>query len=213
MNWKIWLFVPIAYLAFALWYFNWQGPLTEDEIEAFFATYERQQGSGLQQRERFRKFLEQDDGKEFVMLNQVQFFEGEIEHPETGKPTTGEVLIGEYFKPFALALLKRGGHPVFQARTVGDNIDSWNAEQNKSFAATAMMRYRSRRDLIELAVDPAFVDSHFYKIAAIERTISYPTQYVMNVSLQPPVTVLVILVLLVSLFQNLLFWRRDRQAP
>ena len=37
-----------------------------------------------------------------------------------------------------------------------------------------MMRYRSRRDMLAMVMDPAFADGHIYKLAAIERTISYP---------------------------------------
>ena len=63
---------------------------------------------------------------------------------------------------------------LFQARTVGGFIDSWNADDNLSFSGTAMMRYRSRRDIAELVMDPMFSDGHIYKLAAIERTVSYP---------------------------------------
>ena len=45
-----------------------------------------------------------------------------------------------------------------------------------------MMRYRSRRDMLAMVMDPAFADGHIYKLAAIERTINYPTQMMMNAS-------------------------------
>ena len=142
------------------------------------------------------------------MLNQVHLHGGDVAHPLTGKAMGSSVLLGEYFAPFALALLKRGGHPVFQARTVGGNIDSWNAEANVGFSGTAMMRYKSRRDLAELVLDPAFADGHIYKLAAIERTVSYPTRMTMSVSLRPPVAVMMVLLLLASLAQNLIFLLR-----
>jgi len=151
----------------------------------------------------FRTFLEQDDGKEFVMLNLVQLHEDEVMHPLSGEPVNPSELLGEYFGPFSLALLNRGGHPVFQAQTVGGNIDSWNAENNLGFGVAAMMRYKSRRDLVELVIDPAFADGHIYKLAAIERTISYPTQVLVSTSLRPPIAVLLLLVLFGSLAQNM----------
>lgn len=118
-------------------------------------------------------------------------------------------LVGEYFGPFAVSLFKRGGHPVFQARTIGGNIDSWNADHNVGFGATAMMRYKSRRDIAELILDPAFADAHIYKLASIDRTISYPTRIMMSTALQPPSAVLVVLILLASLVQNLSFLIRS----
>lgn len=205
MMWKIWIVVPMLYGVFAIWYFNWQGPLTPVEIDRLMASFDEVEGSKHTDAATFRKFLEDDDGSEFVMLNQVQVHNGEVAHPLTGKAMSASNLLGEYLGPFALSLFKRGGHPVLQARSVGGNIDSWNADANVPFGVTAMMRYKSRRDLVELVIDPAFADAHIYKLASIERTISYPTQTMMSTSLRPPIAVLLVLILLASLAQNLSF--------
>ncbi len=98
---------------------------------------------------------------------------------------------------------------MLQARTVGGNIDSWNAENNKGFLVTSMVRYKSRRDLIELLVDPEFADSHLYKLAAIDRTISYPTQTILSLVLRPPVSVLMAIVMIASMAQNVAFLVRS----
>ena len=205
MTWKIWILVPIFYAGFCLWYFNWQGPINSEEIDHFMAEFKSIEGSKHTDAKTFRQFLEQDDGAEFVMLNQVQLHSDEIMHPMTGKAVNASELLSEYFSPFALALFKRGGHPGFQMRTVGGNVDSWNAEFNKGFEVTASMRYKSRRDLVELILDPMFADAHVYKLAAIERTISYPTHVMLSTSLRPPIAVLLVLLLLASLAQNLSF--------
>ena len=42
MNWKIWALVPLLYGLFSLWYFNWQGPLTEEEIEQVMQVFDGQ---------------------------------------------------------------------------------------------------------------------------------------------------------------------------
>lgn len=200
---KIWSVVAILYGVFSLWYFNWSGPITASEVESYMTAFHNAEGNQHTDAEVFRTFLEQDDGNEFVMLNLVQLHDGDVVHPVSDERVNPSELLGEYFVPFSLALLKRGGHPVFQARTLGGNIDSWNAENNLGFGVAAMMRYKSRRDLVELVVDPAFADGHIYKLAAIERTISYPTQIMVSTSLRPPVVVLLVFVLLGSLAQNL----------
>jgi len=205
MTWKIWILVPIIYAVFSYWYFNWHGPLTSQERNALMLSFEQAEGSKHTDAEIFRKFLEDDDGREFVMLNLVQLHQDEVAHPVSGKMVGPSKLLSEYFVPFSLALLKRGGHPVFQARRVGGNIDSWNAENNVGFGVSAMMRYKSRRDLVELILDPAFADAHIYKLAAIERTISFPTTITLSTSLRPPVAVLLGLILLASIAQNLAF--------
>ena len=112
-------------------------------------------------------------------------------------------MLTNYFQPFALKLFLRGGHPVFQARTVGGFLDSWRADDNVGFSATAMMRYRSRRDMLAMVMDPAFADGHIYKLAAIERTINYPTQMMMNASMSPQYWVLLLLLFGASIAQNL----------
>ncbi|MFT7220649.1 MAG: hypothetical protein ACI8Z1_002268 [Candidatus Azotimanducaceae bacterium] len=205
MIWKIWILVPVIYGAFSLWYFNWRGPISSSEVDAFMSSFNESKGSKHTDAEVFRRFLEEDDGGEFVMLNLVKLHEGDVEHPKTGEKMPASRVIGEYFGPFALSLLKRGGHPVFQARTIGGNIDSWNADDNVDFGVTAMMRYKSRRDLVELVVEPFFSDAHLYKLAAIHRTISYPTHTMLSTSLRPPVAVFLVLMLIASILQNLAF--------
>jgi|TARA_B110000116_G_C16773901_1_gene554724 hypothetical protein len=205
MAWKIWICVPVLYALFAAWYFNWQGPISIEEVNRLMLDFDKLEGSEHTDAATFRKFLEEDDGGEFVMLNLVQLHTGEVAHPLTGEVMSASDLVGEYFGPFAVSLFKRGGHPVFQARTIGGNIDSWNADHNVGFGATAMMRYKSRRDIAELILDPAFADAHIYKLASIDRTISYPTRIMMSTALQPPSAVLVVLILLASLVQNLSF--------
>lgn len=212
MNWKIWICVPIAYALFSLWYFNWQGPLTQAEIDEFMTQFAENAGSKQTDPAVMRSFLEQDDGRAFIMLNQVELYDGDIAHPVSGEQQPAADVLTNYFQPFAFKLLLRGGHPVFQARTVGGFVDSWRADDNVSFAATAMMRYRSRRDMLAMVMDPAFADGHIYKLAAIERTISYPTQMMMNASMAPQIWLLLLLVLFASLTQNVSNLRSRRDS-
>jgi len=208
MVWKIWILVPVLYGIFCLWYFNWRAPLSADEIERYMHAFNASDDSRNTDAAVFRKFLEDDDGKEVVMANLVELHKGDVSHPVTGEKMSARQLVGEYFGPFARSLLLRAGHPVYQARTVGGYIDSWNADSNVSFGVSAMMRYRSRRDMVELVIDPRFSDSHIYKLAAIERTISFPTQVMMSTSLRPPHVVLLVLLLLASVAQNVTYFLR-----
>ena len=85
MNWKIWVWVPLLYGLFSLWYFNWQGPLTEEEIEKVMQVFGGQKENANTSKSLFRKFLEEDDGGEFVMLNQVELIKGSARHPLSGE--------------------------------------------------------------------------------------------------------------------------------
>ena len=130
-----------------------------------------------------RAFLEQDDGKEFIMLNQVYICDIDIVHPISGEMVP-QSTSRQLFAPLPGLYFARRP-PGISSTHRWRLIDSWNGDDNLSFSGTAMMRYRSRRDIAELVMDPMFSDGHIYKLAAIERTVSYPTQIIMNGSMAP----------------------------
>ena len=138
------------------------------------------------------------------MQNFISLNSGELKHPTTGQSTNPQRLLMEYTRPFIKALFFRAGHPVFVARKVGGYIDHWNSEDDPQWQVTAMMRYRSRRDLIELAANQRFTDIHIFKKLALEKTLSFPTQMTLSVFLKPTVSVPLSLLLLASLTQNIL---------
>ena len=45
MNWMIWILVPLLYGVFSLWYFNWKGPLSAEEIDRVMAIFNELEGS------------------------------------------------------------------------------------------------------------------------------------------------------------------------
>lgn len=138
------------------------------------------------------------------MQNFVALQAGKIPHPVTGEQVDAQEVIDSYFKPFAKALFKRGGHPVFMARKVGGYIDSWNCDGDPQWAATAMMRYKSRRDLIELVLDKRFSDIHIFKTSSIDRTVSFPVKINLSLFLRPRVYVPMGLLWLASMMHFML---------
>ena len=212
MNWKIWICVPIVYGFFSLWYFNWQGPLTQSEVEHFMVQFAKQEGSSHTDAATLRAFLEQDDGKEFIMLNQVQIYEDDIAHPISGEMVPGRKLLDNYFRPFAGLYFCAAATRCFRHAPLAALSIHGTQTTTSVFPGTAMMRYRSRRDIAELVMDPMFSDGHIYKLAAIERTVSYPTQIIMNGSMAPHIWLFVMLMLLASLAQNIAHWRQRRHS-
>lgn len=84
---------------FRLWYDGWRGPLTRAEIDVFLKTLgDRFAGTGNDPAT-FRAFLEQDDGREFVMLNLVKVEDGEARVPETGTMVPGIAMLKRYASP------------------------------------------------------------------------------------------------------------------
>jgi hypothetical protein len=42
-----------------------------------------------------------------------------------------------------------------------------------------LFRYRSRRDVLEISMDPRFSERHEYKTAALDKTIAYPVEAIL----------------------------------
>ena len=201
MTWMIWTGALVAYGLFLGWYDNWSGPLKPDEIDRLMATLKGTPGGEHNDLGTIRRFLEQDDGREFVMVNLVKVHKGDVPHPVTGAPTPGREVMSHYTNNFLPALLRRGGHPAVVARKVGGYIDAWQVGPDPGWTIVGFMRYRSRRDMAELAGDPRFTEIHPFKMAATAETFSFPTQTMLLAYVSPRVWVALVFALLASLAQ------------
>jgi hypothetical protein len=77
----------------------------------------------------------------------------------------------EYMYP---ALFARACHPVLYGQAANTAMDLMNADGMERWTVGAGMRYRSRRDMLEIATNPAFAGSHEFKVAAMRKTIAFP---------------------------------------
>ena len=200
---SIWVTTLLVYLVFRLWYDGLRKPLTAEEVEEYTRLLEERAGAGDEvDLAVMRKFLEEDDGKEFIMMNLLQYNPSPMKHPDTGCDAQAESIIQEYFKPFMGQVIRRAGHPVIAGRAVGGYLDAWNTPPDPGWHGAGLIRYRSRRDIIELSLASAkFQDLHKYKVAALKQTISFPTQTQMGLYASPRVTVAMALALAAALLQ------------
>ena len=83
----------------------------------------------------------------------------------------------------------------------GGDVDSWGptAEIGASWGLTNVMRYRSRRDLTDLACSADFEGIHRFKREAIVETISFPNKMLMTGFAGPRVFVATVLILAAAL--------------
>jgi hypothetical protein len=196
--WWTWGVALALYFLFRLWYDNWRGPLTRQEIEHYMSIVASTEMSAYSDPAIVREFLENDDGKEFVMVNLVRVHTSLVAHPHTGQPTKGIDLLREYGSNFIKVLLQHGGHPVLAMRKVGGYIDSWNTPPDPGWHIAGSMRYRSRRDMMALATSPSLKDVHILKTVATATTFSFPSQVVLGLYLGPRIWVALILALLAA---------------
>ncbi len=204
---EIWGLAFIVYLGFRLWYDGLKKPLTPDEIERFMQLLPKQADGEVDEQDVsvFRRFMEEDDGREFIMVNLMELNASPVKHPDTGENRPAFALLTEYMKPFFGAMLRRAGHPVISMRGVGGYIDAWNTPPDPGWHGAALVRYRSRRDAVLVSfANPAFNTMHKYKIAAIKQTFAFPAQTEVALYASPRITVALVLALLASLLQNAL---------
>ena len=174
MRW-IWLAIAVIYGAFFYWYTSFGGPLTDEEIERYMSSFENQSPAPSPELlARFRAFMESDTGDDFVMLNVIDLYDTprQIEGVEPGQTSTE--VVGKYMEYMYPALLSRACHPVMAGRATSDALEVFNAPGMEVWDQGALMRYRSRRDLLEIASNPGFQGPHEFKEAAMAKTIAFP---------------------------------------
>tara|TARA_Y100000385_G_scaffold287682_1_gene352438 strand:+ start:4287 stop:4934 length:648 start_codon:yes stop_codon:yes gene_type:complete len=170
----IWLSAITLYLLFALWYFGFRRKLKKEEVEVYlkklaaYDDYKDQDLRGL------KEFLTNDDGKSFVMVNSILLKEKPdlVEGVEEGDKSL-KVLI-KYHKSFMGMMIKRAGIGIFQGRVAGQSVDLIGIENAEQWGISAINRFRSRRDFIEILIHPKFHEKHQFKFAALEKSIAYP---------------------------------------
>lgn len=197
----MWPAAVILYVCFRVYYDNWRGPLTADEINAFMATLQARGTGELNDPDIVRKFLEEDDGREFVMVNLVRVPDVMVTDPDAGAQVPAEEMMRAYTKAFVPRLLKHGGHPALATRKVGGYVDAWMVEPDPGWTVVGFMRYRSRRDMMKMVVDPTFEDAHKYKLLGVAETFSFPSQPLLRAYVTPRVWVFLVLALAAALIE------------
>ncbi len=171
---SIWLGAAIIYALFWTWYVGFGGKASPELIDAALAAAaeENQDEERLQN---LRQFFENDDGKQFVMVNALH-----IKQPVEESMAKLQV----YQKAFLGTLLKRAGHPVFMGRASANNIEAHNIDAD-NWSAGALVRYRSRADLAHMIKDFAGGEEHGLKLVALEKTFAFPVSPVIMLGSVP----------------------------
>jgi hypothetical protein len=170
-----WLILVAIYAAFFSWYTSFGGPLTGEEIAHYMALLERLEPPPTPERlAQMRRFMEEDTGDDFVMVNVIHMYDEplQIEGVEPGE--TSDEVLAKYMAYMAPALFSRACHPVLYGQATSLAMDIMNADGMEQWTAGAGMRYRSRRDALEIITNPAFQGSHEFKVAAMAKTIAFP---------------------------------------
>ncbi|MBB38464.1 MAG: hypothetical protein CMF01_00115 [Hyphomonas sp.] len=145
----------------ALWY-QWQArSLDQKEIDAYLQTIEEQSQipGGRHDMAALEDFLQSDDGKPFYTVNMYRFQDVADYPPGSEFSGSGEDAYERFSKVMISLMTARGSHPVY-----GSN---W-AHSSSDWDRVVIVRYRSRRDLVDLFSTDEFADASLHKWASIK---------------------------------------------
>lgn len=209
MSRKILWGVPVSiWLLFTLWYTDMGGPLTDEEVTAGIKVLAAN-GYNPEKLVRVEKFLREDTGRQFLMVNNIDRREDPLPMPGFGPDATAEDYRNYYMEHMYAQLLKRACHPIFVGTGLGYVADLTGVEgaATSNWDSAALFRYRSRRSLLEIISHPAMQERHGYKIAAMTKTIAYPVEPDLYVS-DLRIVLFLVLGLLTAMTDILIFGRR-----
>ena len=172
---KMWLLPAVFYGLFLFWYTPTGGPLSDAEIDNFITKME-QNGSPPEAMAMIRQFGEEDTGNHFIMINNIDYNEtpGDVAGASPGE--NAQQLMDRYMKHMIPAMFSRGSHPVMLGSAAYRSMDVIGVEGVDVWDMGGLVRYRSRRDFLEIVTDPAFSGKHHFKAAALEKTIAFPVE-------------------------------------
>ena len=188
-----WILFILAgtYAAFWVWHTPLRGAIEPYEWRAMVAA---QGGDATEIPAHFAAFLDADDGRPFHMINILDNADtANYPDGELSNITTAQGAARAYAVRVIPQLLLRGSYPMFTAARHTTFLDTIPAEHAR-FESFAIVRYRSRRDLLDLMISPAFQASTVHKWASLNGTIVIPARRgaFADLSLLVPLSLLVL---------------------
>jgi len=161
----IWAIAAITYILFWCWYVGFRKRIVASEVEDTMRLFDMHDFGTENQLKHLRCFLANDDGKDFVMVNLLH-----LKVP-LGK---SRKKLEAYQKIFLGALLRKAGHPVMMARAAAGNIENVACDHADDWTAAGVVRYRSRRDFMEMLPATVGSEHHGLKLDSLEKTFAFP---------------------------------------
>ena len=180
----------VLYLAFLAWYDGWgMDPFTAEEVDTLTVNDPN-----------LRRFLKDDDGEEFFMLNLNRYEYAENEDQQ-GQPVGYQ----NYGQAVIQMILKNAGHPIYSGEIPDYLLDGDIKDGN--WHEIILVRYRSRRDFISMVTSDEYLKIARHRTSGIEYAEVTPIRASINL-VTPRFVILVLLVFLAWALDRLI--RRAR---
>lgn len=159
-------FLVAVFLILTTWYGGKARPINAEEGAALILdlteNYRDAPESEREFIENMKLMIQNDDGREFYAVNLERLKQGEL----------AERADAAYARAVFPSLFRRGGHPVFVSRRAGLMLGDYGNEVDR----VVVVRYRSLRDLIDMANAPAVVAGSRHKFASLDHTEVFITR-------------------------------------
>ena len=190
MPFVVWTVAAVSYASFLLWYLPLWRRVSPEEVRQVVAAAEAE-GLSPERLAELQRFLEEDRGESFVIVNLLQ-----LREPKADARRAMEV----YQTRFMGRLLRMGGFPLYAGRAaMARNIEQWGIDA-EGWDAGALVRYRCRRDLARMILCSLEGDTREVKHAGLERTFALPVVPIVS-SVSPCLLVGLIIALAAALLQ------------
>ena len=177
----------VLYLAFLAWYDGWgMDPFTAEEVDTLVGK-EVAKGANPELLKNLRRFLKDDDGEEFFMLNLNRY-----EYAENEDQQGQSVAYQNYGQAVIQMILKNAGHPIYSGE-IPDYLLSGDIKDG-SWHEIILVRYRSRRDFISMVTSDEYLKIARHRTGGIEYAEVTPTRASINL-VTPRFVILVLLAL------------------
>ncbi len=170
---RIWVVLVFLYVLFFGWYTSFGGPLAPEEIE-YYVRFMQEHGAEPERVALWQRFMETDTGDDFAMMNYLDLRDTPKPGPGVAPGDTSEEVMARYATPFMAKAMQSAAHPVLLGSAASVALDLWGIDGADRWTTGAVVRYRSRRDIMEQVVYAQGLDIHEFKIAALEKTVAFP---------------------------------------
>ena len=178
----------VLFIVFIAWHGGRGKPVNSLEVEALLLEMQRRAGRQDQDRSEahilddFRELVKSDDGHEYYMVNLLKFRKKALYPAGSAYGDDPMTANDRYNRAIIPLLIKHGGYPVFLSQVEGRFLHSGQADD---WDQVAMVRYRSRRDMLKMAVEIAGLGIDIHKWAALEKTQVFPVKPLLHLAFLP----------------------------
>jgi hypothetical protein len=175
----------LTYVIFLLWYGGWGRAMSVSEVDSRLEQVQRNAKAagtscGPDLLLSLREVARDDDGREFVMVNLIRYRAKAVYPPGWEYGDDPHAADARYNRAVVPLLLKRACIPIFLGRSAGrflapEGVEPWDC--------VILVRYRSRRDFLNLCADLAKDRADIHKWAAVEKTQVFPVRVRLSLTL------------------------------